>query len=117
LEAVLSRGDRRLGKVIHRAWELGAGFDGWSEHFNYEIWRQALKESGLEAGFYAHRQRPLDEMLPWGHIDIGVSADFLKREYKRALEGKETKDCRSGKCNACGLEKSQPDCQAKLAKG
>jgi len=117
LEAVLSRGDRRLGKVIHRARELGAGFDGWSEHFNYEIWRQALDESGLEAGFYAHRQRQLDEVLPWGHIDIGVSADFLRREYKHALEGKETIDCRTGKCNACGLEKSQPECRAKMAEG
>ncbi|MEE9583787.1 MAG: TIGR03960 family B12-binding radical SAM protein [Dehalococcoidales bacterium] len=111
LEAVLSRGDRRLGRVIHRAWQLGAGFDSWSEHFNYEIWRSAFSEAGLEPGFYALRQRPLDEPLPWAHIDTGITTAFLKREYKRSLEEKETADCRYLACSACGLEKWQPDCQ------
>ena len=110
LEAVLSRGDRRLGKVIHKAWQMGAVLDGWSEHFNYEIWRKAFQEAGIDPDFYARRQRPLDEVLPWQHIDSGISADFLKREYKAATEEKLTADCRTESCNACGLEK-QPECQ------
>jgi radical SAM family uncharacterized protein len=114
LEATLSRGDRRLGKVIYRAWQLGSTFDAWSEHFSYENWLRAFNESGLEPSFYAHRVRPLNELLPWAHIDIGVTTAFLKREYQRALEGKETPDCRYKGCNACGLERWQPDCQRKL---
>ncbi|MFC1871548.1 TIGR03960 family B12-binding radical SAM protein, partial [Chloroflexota bacterium] len=90
LEAVFSRGDRRLGKVIHRAWELGATFDAWGEHFSYETWQQAFNDIGLEAGFYAHRPRPLNEVLPWSHINTGVTIGFLKREYQRALNGETT---------------------------
>ena len=116
LEAVLSRGDRRLGRAIYRAWQLGAVFDGWGEHFNYEIWLRAFTDSGIDPLRYAQRQRPLDEPLPWEHIDTGVSTDFLRREYKRALEGKETPDCHYNHCNACGLEKTQAECQQRLAK-
>ncbi len=114
LEAVFSRGDRRLGKVIYSAWKLGATFDAWDECFDYEKWLHAFEESGLEADFYARRERPLDEYLPWAHIDVGVSADFLKQEYQRAKEGKETPDCRTQACNACGLERLIADCQQKL---
>ncbi len=113
LEAVLSRGDRRLGKVIYRAWQLGCTFDAWSEHFNYENWLHAFDESGLQPSFYAHRNRSLDELLPWAHIDIGVSIDFLKQEYQRALDGRETPDCHYQACNACGLQYWQPQCQQK----
>jgi radical SAM superfamily enzyme YgiQ (UPF0313 family) len=113
VEAVLSRGDRRLGKVIYRAWESGSTFDAWSEHFNYSNWSRALEESGLEPGFYALRQRALDEMLPWSHIDVGVSGKFLKREYQRASEGKSTPDCRTSPCNVCGMEQWHPDCRQK----
>jgi len=116
LEAAISRGDRRLGKVIYRAWQLGAVFDGWSEHFNHEIWLRAFKEAGLKPEFYAQRQRSPDEPLPWGHIDIGINPAFLKREYKLAIEGKLTPDCRLETCNACGLEYSQPDCQQRQTK-
>jgi radical SAM family uncharacterized protein len=115
LEAALSRGDRRLGQVIHRAWELGSVFDAWDEHFKFENWRHAFEDAGLEIDFYARRQRPLDELLPWGHIDTGVTTDFLKREYQRALEGIQTPDCREGPCNACGLELSEPACQQRGA--
>ncbi|MCD6300427.1 MAG: TIGR03960 family B12-binding radical SAM protein [Dehalococcoidales bacterium] len=113
LEAVLSRGDRRLGKVIYRVWQLGSTFDAWNEHFNYQNWLDAFTKTGLEPGFYAHRQRSLDELLPWAHIDVGVTTDFLKREYQRAMDGKETPDCRYQSCNACGLERWQPICQQK----
>jgi len=114
-EAVFSRGDRRLGKVIHRAWQLGCTFDAWSEHFNYEHWLRAFDETGLEPSFYAHRERQFDELLPWAHIDTGVTAAFLKREYKRAIESKETPDCRVNACSACGLERWQAGCQQKLS--
>ncbi len=110
LEAALSRGDRRLGKVIHRAWQAGSTFDAWSEHFNYGNWLGAFEEAGLEPSFYAQRERPLDEPLPWAHIDVGVTTAFLKQEYRRAIEGIETTDCRYEACNLCGLERWQPDC-------
>jgi len=116
LEAALSRGDRRLGKVVYHAWQSGSTFDAWSEHFNYGNWLRAFDGNGLEPGFYAQRERPLDELLPWEHIDIGVSKAFLKREYHRALEGKETIDCRYEACNICGLERWQPDCQQEYQK-
>ena len=114
LEAALSRGDRRLGKVIYRAWKLGSTFDAWNERFNYQNWLRAFAESGLEPSFYAQRERSLDEPLPWAHFDAGVTPAFLKREYQRAIEGKETPDCRYQSCNACGLERWQPDCQRKF---
>jgi radical SAM family uncharacterized protein len=113
LEAILSRGDRRLGKVIYRAWQMGARFDGWSEHFSYQLWLGAFREAELEPGFYAQRQRSLDEPLPWAHIDVGLRPAFLRREYQRALEGKETPDCRLEACSTCGLERWQPDCRKK----
>ena len=113
LEAALSRGDRRLGRVIYRAWELGCKFDAWTEHFNYEKWLRAFTDAGLEPGFYAHRERSLDEVLPWSHIDAGVTDAFLKQEYQRAQHGKETPDCRHHACNVCGLQQKYPDCQQK----
>ena len=113
LEAVLSRGDRRVGKAIYHAWKLGSTFDAWNEHFNYENWNQAFAESRIDPAFYAHRQRPLDEILPWSHIDAGVSTSFLKREYQRSLQEQDTADCRHNACNACGLERLHPACQQK----
>ncbi len=113
LEATLSRGDRRLGQVIYCAWKLGCVFDSWGEHFNFKNWLQAFEETGVEPGFYARRQRSIEELLPWAHIDTGVTTDFLKREYQRSLNGIETPDCRTGACNACGLEHSQPACHQK----
>jgi radical SAM superfamily enzyme YgiQ (UPF0313 family) len=114
LEAVLSRGDRRLGRVIHRAWELGCSFDAWNDRFDYARWLRAFEEVGLDPGFYAQRMRSLDELLPWSHIESGVTADFLKQEYRRALEGIETPDCLNHACNACGLQRLIPSCQQKL---
>ncbi|MFC2006782.1 TIGR03960 family B12-binding radical SAM protein, partial [Chloroflexota bacterium] len=73
LEAVLSRGDRRLGNVIYHAWKLGCRFDSWGEHLNYQGWLQAFKKAGLDPSFYAHRERSFNELLPWAHIDVGVS--------------------------------------------
>jgi radical SAM superfamily enzyme YgiQ (UPF0313 family) len=112
LEAVMARGDRRVGKVIKKAWELGCKFDAWSEHYHHDKWLEAFKESGMEPGFYAYRERSLDEILPWSHIDIGVSEEFLKREYQKAIAGEATPDCRVSDCNACGLEQTEI-CRAK----
>ncbi len=113
LEAALSRGDRRLGKVIYRVWQLGSTFDAWDERFNYGNWLRAFEENGLEPGFYAQRERSLDELLPWAHIDAGVTPAFLKLEYQRAIDGIETPDCRYEICNACGLEHRLSECQQK----
>ena len=102
LEGLLSRGDRRLGPVIQRAWELGARFDGWNEHMNLARWKQALAENDLSFEFYTHRPRPLDELLPWDHIDTGVRKAYLVQEYEGSLQGETQPDCRQG-CVACGI--------------
>lgn len=114
LEACLSRGDRRLSKVIYYAWQLGCKFDAWHEHFNYHDWLVAFQENGVDPAFYAHRQRSLNELLPWEHINTGISSSFLKKEYERIWQDKETPDCRHGPCNACGLQHWQPSCQQKF---
>jgi radical SAM family uncharacterized protein len=114
LEAALSRGDRRLGSVIYAAWKSGSTFDAWDERFNYPNWLNAFAKSGLEPAFYARRERSLDETLPWAHIDPGLTTEFLKREYQRALKGEETPDCHYNSCNACGLERLNADCKRKL---
>ncbi len=102
LEAVLSRGDRRLGPVIYRAWQLGARFDGWSDQFKVEAWRQAFRESDLEISFYAQRPRTLRERFPWDHIDVGLTKEYLKRDYQASLHGETRPDCRE-QCYACGI--------------
>lgn len=102
IEAVLSRGDRRLSKAIHRAWEMGARFDGWSEHFSHERWISAIEESGLSAEMYT-REFATDEVLPWDHIDIGVSKKFLLREREKTDSIDLTADCRHGNCVGCGI--------------
>ncbi len=114
LEAVLSRGDRRLGRVIHEAWKSGTTFDAWDECFDYSTWERAFAAAGLDPDFYARRERPLDEVLPWSHIETGVSADFLKEEYRRALAGDYTADCRTDSCNACGVQRWHEACRQKL---
>jgi len=110
LEAALSRGDRRLGKVIYQAWQSGCKFDAWTEHFNYRKWIEAFNCCGLDPFFYANRERSLAEILPWGHIDVGVTPEFLKSEYHKLWQEEGTVDCRCGKCNSCGLQRWQTDC-------
>ena len=109
MEACFALGDRRIAKVLLRAWQLGCVLDGWTEHFRYDKWCQAFEECGLSKDFYAHRERKLDEVLPWDHIDCGVSKEFLKKEYRKALSGETTRDCREG-CNGCGLQKLKGVC-------
>ncbi len=113
LEAVLSRGDRRLGATIHRAWQLGARFDGWSDQFRVEAWKQAFRETGVEVGFYAWRTRPLDEVLPWDHIHAGVTKKYLAQDYQASDRGETRPDCRE-QCYACGILTAFRDEQAGL---
>ena len=113
LEAVFSRGDRRLGRVIYEAWRQGCTFDAWSERFDADKWVNAFAGAGLDPFFYARRERALDELLPWSHINTGVTDRFLRQEFQRALEGAETPDCRFETCNACGLQRYHPACRQK----
>ncbi|MEW8972865.1 MAG: TIGR03960 family B12-binding radical SAM protein [Tissierellaceae bacterium] len=103
MEAIFARGDRRLSKLLIRAWEKGCKFDGWSEYFNYDIWIEALKEVDIDGDFYATRQRDMDEVFPWDFINPGVSKRYLEKEYKKALIGETTDDCRLG-CMGCGIQ-------------
>ena len=102
IEACLSRGDRKLGQVIYRAWELGAKFDAWNEHYRFDLWMQAFSDIGLDATFYTHRKRSLDEIFPWDHIDTGVKKKLLAQDYLWSQEGRIRIDCRQG-CYACGI--------------
>ena len=102
MEAVIARGDRRIGKVIYDAFKAGAKFDGWSEYFNLDTWKEAMEKNNLSIDFYANRERSYDEVFPWDHIDVGVSKKFLIRENEKAKSDTVTPDCRH-KCNACGI--------------
>ena len=104
LEAVLARGDRRLGQVIYKAWKNGSKFDSWGEHFNFEYWDKAFADSGLTMEFYASRKREYDEIMPWDHLDYYISKEFLIRENKKAQMAETTPHCRQN-CSACGVTK------------
>ena len=115
LEAVISRGDRHLGQVIQRAWQLGCKFDAWREHQNWGRWQQAFQECGLDPSFYAHRERGLFEKFPWSHIDVGVSEAYLRGEWLKTAKGEATADCHKGLCNVCGVQRLEAEsCLAKI---
>lgn len=102
LEGVFSRGDRRLAPVLESAWKKGARFDGWNESFSMENWQESFSENRIEMSEYLRRREP-DEILPWDHINMGVSKKFLQKEYERALKGELTGDCRSAGCTGCNI--------------
>ncbi|MEJ6950460.1 TIGR03960 family B12-binding radical SAM protein [Natronospora cellulosivora (SeqCode)] len=102
MEGVFSRGDRRLAPVIKSAWEKGCKFDGWNEHFTVENWQEAFAENNLVMEDYL-RERDMDEILPWDHINMGVSKKFLKKEYQIANDESLTADCRTAGCTACDV--------------
>lgn len=106
IEAIIARGDRKISKLIYRAWEKGQKFDGWSEFFKYDVWNESMKETGINGDFYANRVRREDEYFPWDIIDIGVKKEYLWKEYQKSIAGQKTSDCRK-KCNACGIESCQ----------
>lgn len=104
LEGVMARGDRRVGRVIEEAYRLGCLFDSWTESFRSDLWMQAFENTGVDTAFYNLRERKEDELFPWDFIDIGVSRDFLYREWQRALAGEVTPNCRM-QCSGCGAAK------------
>ncbi|TFH34422.1 MAG: TIGR03960 family B12-binding radical SAM protein [Dehalococcoidia bacterium] len=110
LEAALSRGDRRLGRVILRAWELGSRFDAWGECFTFDNWQEAFASCGLRIEDFSNRAREPGEPLPWAHIDTGVSQQYLAAEHDRMMQGQVTMDCRVENCNACGLHTRVDGC-------
>ncbi len=103
LEAVFSRGDRRLGKVIETAWRSGCRFDSWTEKLDFNIWTSAFNSCGIEPGNYASRHISPDEILPWEHLHTGITKEFLLKEYMRATAGRIMPDCRYGRCPNCGV--------------
>lgn len=110
LEAVVSRGDRRIADVIESAYNLGARFDSWDEHFNKAAWEQAFAECGLDPADYANRKRDINETLPWDHIDMLVTREYLLDELSRAHQAAVTDDCRI-KCNGCFGERYADYCK------
>ncbi len=109
IEGLLSRGDRRVGRIIEQVWRDGARFDGWSEHFSFERWEAAaqrgLAGTGVDLDWYTTRERDQDEVLPWDHLDSGLDKDWLWEDWKQALDpdGAEVEDCRWTPCYDCGV--------------
>lgn len=101
LEGVFARGDRRLSSVIIKAWQKGCRFDAWGEHFKFDKWIEAFRECGVDPDFYTTRQRGEYEIMPWEHIDIGVTKKFLLSERHKAYKGETTQNCRQA-CTGCG---------------
>lgn len=108
LECVFARGDRKLGKIIERAYQLGCRFDGWTDHFRPEVWNQAFIDCETDPAFYAD-EIDETEILPWDHLDCGVNKEFLSRERRKSQESAKTGDCRTC-CSGCGVcvERSGP---------
>mgnify|MGYP002513252592 CR=1 FL=1 len=113
IEAVLARGDRRLGDALELAAQEGFCFDAWDEYFDYDKWISVFERTGVDPAFYANRAFGTEEILPWDTIDVGVTKRFLKLERKRAYEEKITPDCRHG-CAGCGANclLKEVDCDA-----
>lgn len=101
LEGVLARGDRRLCRVLLDAYRLGCKFDSWDDRFRFDAWMKAFEMNGIDPYFYTQRKRGFSELLPWDHLDFGVSKKFLEKENKKAHENKTTPHCRM-KCAGCG---------------
>ena len=103
MESVFARGDRRLCDVLIKAFEKGARFDGWDQHFKFDAWMEAMEECNLPVDFYAYRERSYDEVLPWDFIDIGVNRKYLEIENEKAKRAELTQNCRVG-CTGCGVD-------------
>ena len=107
VEGLLSRGDRRIGKVIRQAWAEGGRFDGWSEHFSFDRWMSAaevgLAGTGVDVGWYTTREREYAEVLPWDHIDSGLDKDWLWEDWQDSISEGEVEDCRWTPCYDCGV--------------
>ncbi|PJA75541.1 MAG: B12-binding domain-containing radical SAM protein [Nitrospirae bacterium CG_4_9_14_3_um_filter_53_35] len=108
LEGIFSRGDRRLGLVLCEAWRLGCRFDGWTDECDLAKWDLSFQNTGITPDFYLYRERDLAEILPWDHIESGVTKTFLAEEYRQSLKGEITPDCRYGACTLCGACGQEP---------
>jgi len=111
IEGVFARGDRKLSSLLIAAWENGCRLDGWTDKFRNDLWEKAFEKTGIDPLFYTTRKRGNDEILPWNHIDSGVSAKFFEKEFEKAQKGEITKDCRDVECTGCGIcdfEKIKP---------
>lgn len=104
IEGVLARGDRRLSSVIYNAFINGCKFDSWDNKFKFDVWMKAFEVNNLDPLFYTQRKRPFNELLPWDHLDFGVSRKFLEKENLKAHKSKVTPHCRI-KCSGCGANK------------
>ena len=104
MEAVFARGDRKLNKVMKRAFEKGIRFDGWSDCFSLQKWLEVFEECGVDPAFYANRRRAFDELLPWDHLDYGIKKSFLQNECEKAYRSETSPNCRE-KCLGCGAAK------------
>ncbi|NMA65077.1 MAG: TIGR03960 family B12-binding radical SAM protein [Clostridiaceae bacterium] len=104
LEAVLARGDRKTGQVLYTAWKKGCKFDGWAEFFDFRKWMKAFEECGIDPKFYANRKRVFSEVLPWDHINIGVTKKFLQSECEKAYNEQLTQNC-AANCSYCGVQR------------
>jgi radical SAM-linked protein len=102
IEGVFARGDRRLGRVLLEAIELGCRFDSWGDHFSFSAWQKAFAKAGIDPRFYL-RRRGIDEILPWEHLDCGVNKEFLLAELGKSINREYTPDCREGLCSFCGV--------------
>jgi radical SAM family uncharacterized protein/radical SAM-linked protein len=108
LESAFARGGRETGKALYNAWKAGARFDGWTENFNWQTWIDAFRDAGMDVEDEAAREFAPEEILPWGHIDCGVTDKFFKRELEKAMRAESSRDCLD-KCTACGLECKKKD--------
>ncbi|MDM8555019.1 TIGR03960 family B12-binding radical SAM protein [Desulfococcaceae bacterium HSG7] len=102
IEGLFARGDRRLSRLLVHAYKHGCHLDGWSDRFRYDLWLDALHETGIDIGFYTTRARTMNEKLPWNHIDIRIDDNFLSEEWRRAQSETFTADCRDNACGNCG---------------
>jgi len=103
LEGIWARGDRRLSRLLETAYHKGCRFDGWSDHFNFNIWQEAFVEAGIDIDFYTTRVRDVCEPLPWDPIDTQITKEFLISEWENSTHQAFTPDCRMGACNSCGV--------------
>jgi hypothetical protein len=110
VERLLARGDRRMGAVIESVYRRGGFLEAWGEHFDLERWRQACAEAGMDLEAETLRVWTREQRLPWDHLDLGVTKEFLWREWEAAGEGVETEDCRTGGCHACGMGRLGAEC-------
>ena len=101
IEATLSRGDRRMGRVIENVWRAGGRLEAWGDYFSFDRWMKAFADAGVDPSFYAHRPREKDEVMPWDCVDVGVRREHLWHEREQCYDSKLSPDCRV-KCSACG---------------